>query len=148
MTNYIKNCSSCLQTCFKPVKHATLKPPLLSLAVDQHVPGELFQVDNVRKLPESGGFTRILTAKDVFSKYLFGIPLRNASAPKVAKQFLHLFMRTSYIPNTVLFDMGTAFTAKVMTELSKLLEITIQYATVKHPQTVGSVERTHASPKQ
>ena len=57
-------------------------------------------------------------------------------------------MRTSYIPKTVLSEMGTAFTAKVMTAMSKLLEITMQYATVKHPQTVGLVERTHASLKQ
>ena len=116
--------------------------------MDQLFPGDLLQVDIVGKLPDSGGFTHILTAKDVFSKYLFAIRLRNASAPNVAKQLFHLFMRTSYIPKTVLSDMGTAFTAKVMTELSKLLEITTQYATVKHPQKVGSVERTHASLKQ
>ena len=93
LTNYIKNCSSCLQV--KPVKHAALKPPLLSLAVDQHFPGDLLQVDIVWKLPDSGGFTHILTAKDVFSNYLFAIPLRNASAPNVAKQLFHLFLRTS-----------------------------------------------------
>ena len=116
--------------------------------MDQHFPGDLLQIDIVGKLPDSGGFTHILTAKDVFSKYLFAIPLRNASAPNVAKQLFHLFTRNSYIPKTVLSDMGTAFTAKIMTELSKLLEITMQYATVKHPQTVGSVERTHASLKQ
>ena len=39
LTNYKKNCSSCLQ--IKPVKHATLKPPLQSLAVDQQFPGDL-----------------------------------------------------------------------------------------------------------
>ena len=59
LTNYIKNCSSCLQV--KPVKHTTLKPPLLSLAVDQHFPGYLLQVDIVGKLPDSGGFNHILT---------------------------------------------------------------------------------------
>ena len=146
LTNFIKNCSSCLQV--KPVKHATLKPPYLSLAVDQHFPGDLLQIDIVGKLPDSVGFTHILTAEDVFSKYLFAIPLRNASAPNVAKQLFHLFMRSSYNPKTVLSDMGTAFTAKIMTELSKLHEITMQYATVKQPQPVGSVERTHASLKQ
>ena len=62
--------------------------------------------------------------------------------------FFTFFLRNSYIPKTVLSDMGTAFTAKIMTELSKLLEIPMQYATVKHPETVGSVERTHASLKQ
>ena len=67
LANYIKNCSSSLQV--KPVKDTTLKPPLLSL---------------VGKLPDSGGFNHILTAQDVFSKYLFAIPLRNASAPNVA----------------------------------------------------------------
>ena len=130
------------------MKHATLKPPLLTLAVAQHFPGDLLQIDFVGKVPDTGGFTHILTAKDVFSKYLFAIPLRNASAPNVAKHLFHLFMRNSYIPKTVLSDMGTDFTVKVMTEFSKLLEIIVQYATVKHPQTVGSVERTHASLKQ
>ena len=73
LTNYIKNCSSCLQV--KPVKHATLRPPLLSLAVDQHFPGDLLQIDIVGKLPDSGGFTHILTAKDVFFEISFCNPL-------------------------------------------------------------------------
>ena len=125
-----------------------MKPQLQPLAVDQHFPGDLLQVDIVGKLPDSGGFTHILTAKDAFSKYTFAILIRNASAPNVAKQLFHVFMRQSYIPKTILSDMGTAFTAKVMTELSQLLEITLNYVTVKHPQTVGSVEHSHGSLKQ
>ena len=35
-----------------------------------------------------------------------------------------------------------------MTELSRLLEIKLEYATIKHPQTMGSIERCHASLKQ
>ena len=146
LANYVKNCSSCLQ--IKPVKHQTLKTPLLSLATDKYYPGDMLQVDLVGKLPDSAGYTHILTAKDTFSKYLFATPLRNASAPNVAKQLFHIFMRSAYIPKVVLSDMGTAFTSRVMTELSRLLEIKLEYATVKHPQTVGSVERSHASLKQ
>ena len=132
----------------EPIKHATLKPPLLSISAEQYLPGDLLQVDLVGKLPTAGGFTHILTAKDVFTKYLFAIPLYNASAPNIAKQLFQVFMRTSYIPKVILSDMGTAFTAKVMQELCKLLEVKLDYATVKHPQTVGSIERTHASLKQ
>ena len=33
LTDYIKNCSSCLQV--KPIEYATFKPPFLSLATDQ-----------------------------------------------------------------------------------------------------------------
>ena len=146
LTNYVKNCSSCLQT--KPVKHSTLKPPLLSLATDKYFPGDMLQVDLVGKLPDSGGFTHILTAKDTFSKYLFATSLRNASAPNVAKQLFHMLMRSAYIPKIVLSDMGTAFTARVMTELSRLLEIKLEHATVRHPQIVRSIERFHASLKQ
>ena len=62
LTDYIKNCSSCLQV--KLVKHATLKPQLFSLAIDQCFPGDLLQIDPVDKLPESAGFSFILTAKD------------------------------------------------------------------------------------
>ena len=146
LANYVKNCSSCLQ--IKPVKHQTLKTPLLSLATDKYYPGDLLQVDLVGKLPDSAGYTHILTAKDNFSKYLFAKTLRNASAPNVAKQLFQIFMRSAYIPKVVLSDMSTAFTSRVMTELSRLLEIKLEYATVKHPQTVGSVERSHASLKQ
>ena len=145
LANYIKNCSSFLQV--KPVKHANAFVPSCGPAFPRRLASSRYcwEIARFRWLYS---YFHILTAKDVFSKYLFAIPLRNASAPNVAKQLFHLFMRTSYIPKTVLSDMRTAFTAKVMTELSKLLEITMQYATVKHPQTVGSVERTHASLKQ
>ena len=146
LANYMKICSSCIQV--KPVKQTTLKPPFLSLAKDQDLPGDLQKVDKVGNLPDSDGFSHISTAKDVFSKYCFAIPLRSASAPNVAKQLFHMFLRTSYIPKTILSDMGTAFTAKETTELSKLLEIYMQYATVENPQTVVSIECTHASLKQ
>ena len=74
LTNYKKNCSSCLQV--KPDKHANLKPHLQPLAVDQHFSRDLLQVDFVGKLSNSGDFTHILTAKDVFSKYTFAIPMQ------------------------------------------------------------------------
>ena len=111
LMNYVKNCSSCLQV--KPIKHASQKPPLLSLATDKHLPGDMLQIDLVGRLPDSGGFNHILTTKDTFTKYLFATPLRNASAPNVAQQLFNMFMKTTYIPKTILSDMGTAFTSKV-----------------------------------
>ena len=108
----------------------------------------MLEVNSVGQLPESAGYTHILTAKDTFSKYLFATPLRNVSAPKIAKQLFHTFMRSSYIPKVVLSDMGTAFLSRVMAELSRLLEIKLEYVIVKNPQTVGSVERSLASLEQ
>ena len=64
-------------------------------------------------------------------KFRFATPLRKASSPNVAKQLFHIFVRALYIPKTDIFDMGTVFTARVMMELSRLLEIKLEYATVK-----------------
>ena len=81
----------------------------------------MLQVDLVGKLPDSASYNHKLTAKDTFSKYLFATPLPNASATKVPKQLFHILMRPAYIPKGVLLDIGTAFTSRVMTELSRLL---------------------------
>ena len=55
--------------------------------------------------------------------------------------------RHTYLPTTLITDKGTAFTSRVVTEVAKILGITLQCATTKLPQTIGKLERTHASLK-
>ena len=42
----------------------------------------------------------------------------------------------------------TAFTAELMTELAKTADIHISHATIKHAETIGMVERSHAKLKK
>ena len=42
-------------------------------------------------------------------------------------------------------DLGTQFVSELLHELTKLLEIKISHASLKHPQTIGVVERSHAA---
>lgn len=139
---YISNCSSCLQT--KPLMKKSLIPPLHPLSSQQNFPADLLQIDIVGKLPISGGFTHIVTAMDVFSKYLFTTPVQRVDAPTVARALFAIFMKHSYIPTTILTDMGTVFTSALFKELSTLLEIQLDHATLKHAQTIGLLERSHA----
>ena len=44
-------------------------------------------------------------------------------------------------------DKGTAFTSTIIAEVTQILGITLKCATTKHPQTIGKLERTHASLK-
>ena len=44
--------------------------------------------------------------------------------------------------------MGTSFVAKLLHELTNLLEIKLQHASLKHPQTIGVVERSHSALKR
>ena len=53
----------------------------------------------------------------------------------------------SYLPTTLITDKGSAFTSKILEEITEILGITLKCATTKHPQTFGKLERTHASLK-
>ena len=51
------------------------------------------------------------------------------------------------MPTTLITDKGSAFTSKILEEITEILGITLKCATTKHPQTIGKLERTHASLK-
>ena len=54
----------------------------------------------------------------------------------------------AYLPTTLISDKGTAFTSNVIKEVAGVLGITLKHATTKHAQTIGLIERSHASIKQ
>ena len=54
----------------------------------------------------------------------------------------------AYLPTTLISDKGTAFTSHVIKEVAGVLGITLKHATTKHAQTIGLLERSHASIKQ
>ena len=105
------------------------------------------QIDFLPNLPPSGGYENVLTAIDVFSRSLFAYPLTDASAINVAKALIDIMTKHSYLPTTLITDKGTAFTSTIFAEITQILGITLKCATTKHPQTIGKLERTHASLK-
>ena len=54
----------------------------------------------------------------------------------------------AYLPTTLIPDKGTAFTSFVIREVAGVLGIFLKHATTKHAQTIGLLERSHASIKQ
>ena len=54
----------------------------------------------------------------------------------------------AYLPTTLISDKGTAFMSHVIKEVAGVLGITLKHATTKHAQTIGLIERSHASIKQ
>ena len=45
-------------------------------------------------------------------------------------------------------DEGSQFTSNLMKDVTDLLDIELQHATVKYPQTIGLLERAHANLKK
>ena len=106
------------------------------------------QIDLRPGLPPSGGYENIVTAMDVFSRYLFAYPTSNQDATKIAKVIINMMTKHAYLPTTLISDKGTAFTSHVIKEVAGVLGITLKHATTKHAQTIGLLERSHTSIKQ
>ena len=105
------------------------------------------QIDMLPKLPPSGGYKNINTAMDVFSRYLFAYPVTDASATNTAKVIIGMITKHTSLSTTLITDKGTAFTSKLVAKIAQIFGIQIKCATTKHPQTIGKLERTHASLK-
>ena len=106
------------------------------------------QTDLVSGLPPSGGYANIVTAMDVFSRYLVAYPISNQDAKTVAKVLINIMTKQAYSPTTLISDKGTAVTTLVIRKVAGVLGLTLKHAITKHGQTIGVLERSHASIKQ
>ena len=145
LVSTVKNCLTCPQLKNASSKHQT--PPLEPLSSLQSYPGDMMQIDIVSPL-KSPVYKIVLTGIDVFSKYLFAAPMTNASADMVARELTKMFFTHSYIPKRILSDLGSVFTSKLVHELTGLLDMQIGHTTLKHPQTIELVERSHGALKR
>ena len=142
---WVEGCVTCAKD--KRVPNNTITPELLNLPKWDLGPEDAMQIDLLPNLPTSGGYQTVMTAIDVFSRYLFAYPLVEATASNTAKVLIDVMTKHSYLPTTIITDKGTAFTSKIIAEITQVMEITLKSATTKHPQTIGKLERTHASLK-
>ena len=111
-------------------------------------PEYAIQFDLVPELPPSGGYENIVTAMDVFCRYLFAYPTSNQVAKTSAEGSINIMIRHAYLPTTLISDKGTALMSDVIKEVAGVLGITLRPATTKHAQTIGLLEQSHASIKQ
>ena len=142
---WVERCETCARD--KRVPNKTITPELLTLPEWDLGPEDTMQIDLLSNLPTSGGFQTVMTAIDVFSRYLFAYPLVEATASNTAKVLIDIMTKHTYLPTTLITDKGTAFTSKIIAEITEILGITLKCATTKHPQTICKLERTNATLK-
>ena len=61
-------------------------------------PEDVMEIDFLGELPASDGYTHTLTACDVFSRYVFAVPIRQLSTSKVAHALLQIFVQDAFLP--------------------------------------------------
>ena len=143
---WVMSCEQCIRE--SRIDRSFTRPSLQN--PNQHItPTEdAMQIDLVPELPPSAGYENIVTAMDVFSRYLFAYPTSNQDAKTIAKVLINIMTKHAYLPTTLISDKGTAFMSHIIKEVAGVLGITLNHATTKHAQTIGLLEQSHASIKQ
>ena len=143
---WVMSCEQCIRE--SRVDHNLTRPPLQNPNEHITAPGDAMQIDLVPELPLSGGYENIVTAMDVFSRYLFAYATSNQDAKTITKVLINITTKHAYLPTTLISDKATAFLSHVIKEVAGVLGITLKHATTKNAQTIGLLEQSHGSIKQ
>ena len=135
---WVISCEQCIRE--SRIDPSLTRPPLQNPNEHITAPEDAIQIDLVPELPPSGGYENIVTAMDVFSRYLFAYPTTNQDAKTIAKVLINIMTKHAYLPTTLISDKGTAFTSHVIKEVAGVLGVTLKHATTKHAQTIGLLE--------
>ena len=143
---WVMSCEQCIRE--SRIDPSLTRPPLQNPNEHITAPEDAIQIDLVPELRPSGDYENIVTAMDVFSRYLFAYPTANQDAKTIAKVLINIMTKHAYLPTTLISDNGTAFTSHVIKEVAGVLGVTLKHATTKHAQTIGLLERSQASIKK
>ena len=137
------SCEQCLRE--SRVDDRLTRPALKNWSEHITAPEDAMQIDLVPELPPSVGYENIVTAMEVFSRLLLAYPTSSQDAETIARVIINIMTKHGYLPTTVISDKVSVFMSQVIKEVAEVLGITLQHATTKHAQTIGMLERTHAS---
>ena len=114
------------------------------------VPDKRFDHLNVDivKLPESNGYSYLLTVVDRFSPWPVAVPMRHITAESVADAFAHGWVAAHGVPSTITTDRGAQFGSEIWNQLLKAWGIRSNTTTAYHPEANGLVEQFHRRLKE
>ena len=143
---WVTNCPDCIAN--KRIDTRQIRPKMLSNTKFTFGPEDCLEVDILPNLPSSNGYRHIITMMDVFSRYLFAYPTQDMTVRTVDRCINDVMTRHCYLPTIMLTDKGSQFRSDIVNQITQTLDIRISHASTKHAQTIGILERTHASLKR
>jgi transposase InsO family protein len=101
-------------------------------------------LDVVGPLPVTqGGNKYVLTFQDDLSKYVVAVPISQQDAETIARVFVEKIVLTYSTPQILQTDQGANFINEVFKNTCKILKIKKIQSTAFHPESQGSIERSH-----
>lgn len=142
---FVTTCDTCQRN--KSPRH---KPYglLQSLPIPE-TPWSSISMDFITQLPPSNGFTSILVFVDRLTKMAHFVPTHDeVDANETMTLFLEHVVRAHGLPDDIVSDRGTTFTAQFTQAFMSALQVKQNLSTAFHPQTDGQTERTNATLEQ
>jgi len=137
---YVKQCRSCQVN--KILTPKRMAPTEITTTVE--CPFEKCYLDMVGPLPVTQGNNKyILTFQDDLSKYVVAVPIGQQDAEMVARAFMEKAVLTYGTPPILQNDQGANFISEVFKNTCKILKIKKIQSTVFHPESQGSIGRSH-----
>lgn len=137
---HIRNCRPCQE--MKLVRKKTRQPMVLT-----DTPGHAFDkvaLDIVGPFRRtSQGNRYVLTMQDLLTKYSLYVPICDMTAQTTATAFINYFICRFGCPRSILTDQGTNFVGSLFKVITKKFHIRQFRTTAHHPQSNGSLERSH-----
>lgn len=136
--DFVHNCSICN---ISKSSHQCPAGLLQPLPIPQR-PWSHISIDFITDLPNSRGFTTILTVIDRFSKACRLIPLTKLpTAFETAEVLMEQVFRFYGLPEDIVSDRGPQFTSRVWSAFCQQLNINVSLTSGYHPESNGQVER-------
>ena len=132
---------------YRRVDTRQIHPKMLSNTDSTMGPGDCLEVDILPYLPSSNGYQQIKTMMDVFSRYLFAYPTQDMTDKTIARCIIDVMTRHCYLPTVILTDKRSQFPSEIANQIVQMVDLRISHASTKCAQTIGTLERTHASLK-
>jgi len=142
---YVEGCNACQRNKNCTEQPASkLMPNLIPKRAWSHI-----SADFITKLPLAQGYDSILVVVDQFTKMAHFVPTtEKTTAQGLARLFRDNVWRLHGLPESIISDRGSQFTADLMRELNELLRIKTKLLTAFHPQTDGQTERMNQELEQ
>lgn len=137
---FVRSCLDCQKK--KRVKIKTKLPMVITdtparafdkVAMDFHGPLESSKKGNVW----------ILTILDLLTKWLITVPVKRATAEETAKALVDHLICPYGPPSAILTDQGSVFQGRMLEGFARMFKIRKYRSSAFHPQSNGSLERTH-----
>ena len=139
VSDFVRSCHECQE---RKMTKAHTKSGIISYKTPTQ-PFQVWQMDLFGPLPVTqSGNTYVFTAVDMFSKYLFTVPLPNSDSITVSQAIFQLIC-TFGVCDCIISDRGSEFISSCTREVCKMLSIVQDFTPSFIHHCLGLCERTH-----